>query len=178
MRYFFIFSLVFSAFLAGQSVNAAEVGETPSMNSKIQKLKRRAEKLHKELSVLEEDLLYPASSQLAVYVSMGTASLDMDSIEMLVNGKRVANYLYSDEQMTAFTQGGIQQLYLDNVATGFIDIDISIKGKQLKGKGDDAVRYSGQVTQRFHKGNSALAIELVIDAIVASSSITTKLVQR
>lgn len=178
MRYLFIISFVFCAVLMNQQLVAMEVGETPSMNSKIQKLKKRAEKLHKELALLEQDLLFPASSQIAVYVSMETTLLDMDSIALRINGKRVTDYLYSDEQVTAFAEGGVQQLYLDNIASGFVDVDISIKGKQLKGKAGESIRYNSQVKQRFHKDNSGLAIELVIEATAQPAKITAKLTQR
>lgn len=157
----------------------ADIGETPSMNSKIQKLKKRAEKLHQELTVLEQDLLFPASSQIAVYVAMETASFDIDSLEMRINGVRVSNYLYSDEQVTAFVEGGIQQLYLDNIAPGYVDVAILIKGKQLfNKKNTPAKSYHKELNKRFHKGNTGLAIELVIDDIAEPASIISQLVKR
>jgi len=156
-----------------QAAVNTEVGETPSMNSKIQKLKRRAETLHQDLAVLELDLLYPASSQMAVYVSMSTAKFDIDSIAMSINGKHVVDYLYSNEQTTAFGEGGVQQLYLDNIAAGYVDVTIYLGGKSLDAKGS---RIQKTVKQRFHKGNTSLALELIIGA--KANDVVTSLVLR
>jgi hypothetical protein len=156
------------------NVALAEVGEVPSVNSKIQKLKKRAEQLHKDLATLEADLLYPASSQMAVYVSITHPSFDLDSLKMTINGEEATSYLYSDEQVSAFSQGGVQQLYLDNVAPGYFEIEISINGTN-----DESSPTNFLISERFHKDDTALALELIIDSSVgANGAVTTKLVQR
>lgn len=160
-------------FNSTSAVVVAEVGETPSVNSKIQKLKKRAEQLHKKLAVLEQDLLYPKSSQLAIYVSLKSVSFDMDSVELVINGKRVSNYLYTDEQVDAFNQGGIQQLYVDNIAAGYLDVTLKVSGTQ-QGKRV----FHKEVSQRFHKNDTGLALELVIDQASDKSELNTTIVMR
>jgi len=179
MRYWVIISFLFCAMLAFtvQSETTA-VGETPSVNSKIQKLKKRAEQLHQALTQLEQELLFPASSQLAVYVSMDTTTFDVDSIEMTINGQRVANYLYSQEQVTALAEGAMQQLYLDNVRLGTVEIEIVINGKKNHNSEKTATRYNTLIKKRFHKGNEALIIDFVIDTAAENARVVTTLVQR
>jgi len=164
--------------LSVSPVNAEEIGETPNLNSKIQKLKRRAEILHHDLTALEQDLLFPASSQLAVYVSLSTELFDIDAVEMHVNGVRVANYLYSAEQQVAFAQGGVQQLYLDNIAAGYLDVTISLLGKIHPDKKGDSARVKQTVEKRFHKGTTGLVLEFVIDTSNASPGVIATLVKR
>jgi len=177
MKYCVIASFFLTALLLPfAQLNAADIGETPHFNSKIQKLKKRAEKLHMQLATLEKDLLFPASSQIAVYVSMDTVLLDLDSIEMKINGTRVSNYLYSNEQVTALSEGALQQLYLDNVAPGIIEVEMLINGLNSGRNKDSGPKFYKKISKRFHKGNTALTLDLIVN--VVATNVVTKLIQR
>ena len=53
-------------------------------------------KLNRDLLVLEEELLFPASTQVALFVSMDVGKLfELDSVQIKLDDKVVANHLYT-----------------------------------------------------------------------------------
>ena len=54
------------------------------------------------LFVLEEELLFPANTQVALFVSMDVGTFfDLDSVQILIDGKEVSNYLYTAREREA-----------------------------------------------------------------------------
>ena len=85
----------------------------------VEQLKQKVIELNRDLLILEEDLLFPASAQISVFVSMDTGEyFQLDSIKLELNGKVVASHLYTEREIIALKKGGIQRLYLGNVKTG------------------------------------------------------------
>lgn len=85
---------------------------TPSLEKQIMSL-------NADLQILEEDLLYPASSRIAVYLSMDAGDLfKLDSITVKLNGKAIAHYLYTRRELIALDRGGVQQLFVGNAPQG------------------------------------------------------------
>ena len=78
-----------------------------SLEKDVQDLKSEVLALKRDLFVLEEELLYPANTQVAVFVSMDVGELfDLDSLELKMDGKSVASYLYTEREVEALRQGG------------------------------------------------------------------------
>ena len=72
--------------------------------------------LNRDLMLLEEDLLFPASTQLAVYVSLDVGHyFALDSVKLTIDGQMVSSYLYTPKQISALARGGVQRLYLGNL---------------------------------------------------------------
>jgi len=75
--------------------------------------------LNRDLMVLEEELLFPASTQVAVFVSMDVGKLfDLDSVQVKLDDKQVAAYLYTPSEVQALHRGGVQRVYLGNLKAG------------------------------------------------------------
>jgi hypothetical protein len=114
---------------------AAVVGVTPSAERRafdegLQQLKKEAVDLHVALSQLREDMLFPASSQLAVFLSIDVGEfLALDSVELKIDNKEVANYLYSAREAAALLKGGSQRLYLGSVKSGDHELLAVFKGR-------------------------------------------------
>ena len=84
-----------------------------------QQLEARLLQLDAELQLLEEDLLYPASSRVAVYLSMDLGVLfALDSVSLKLNGKDVTHHLYTEREVNALYKGGVQKLYVGNAKQG------------------------------------------------------------
>lgn len=82
-------------------------------------LEARLLQLDAELRLLEEDLLYPASSRVAVYLSMDLGELfALDSVSVKLNGKEVVHHLYTEREVGALYKGGVQKLYVGNAKQG------------------------------------------------------------
>jgi len=105
--------LLLSGIVLGEPPDAA------SLDENIQSLKQDVIALNRDLFLLEEELLYPASTQLAVFVSLDVGEFfKLDSVQLKVDGKVVSNYLYTRREVDALHRGGIQRLYMGNLKAG------------------------------------------------------------
>lgn len=90
-----------------------------SLEDRIQGLKADVIGLNRDLLVLEEELLFPANTQVAVFVSMDVGKLfALESVQVRLDGKVVGNYLYTPAEVQALHRGGVQRLYLGSLKSG------------------------------------------------------------
>ena len=90
-----------------------------SLDTQIQDLKAEVLKLNRELFVLEEELLFPSNTQISVFVSLDVGEyFKLDSVQLKINNKEVANYLYTSRELDALVRGGVHRLYTGNMRTG------------------------------------------------------------
>ena len=102
---------------APSTATAAEPSQTPldtrSLDQEVQDLKKDVVDLNRDLFVLEEELLFPGNTQVAVFVSMDVGEFfALDSLELKIDQKEVAHYLYTPREAEALLKGGVQRLYL------------------------------------------------------------------
>ena len=116
------------------------------LDEQIQEIKSDALRMSAELSRLEEKLLYPSGTQVAIFVELAKGdTLRLDSVRLQIDGQLVARYIYSAKELQALRKGGVQRIYVGNVATGDHKLDVLVDGK-LEG-GSDFSR-TGQFTFR------------------------------
>ena len=78
------------------SVTGEPPADTRALDESVQDLKKDVVDLNKELFVLEEELLFPANTQVAVFVSMDIGEFfALDSLSLKIDNKEVANYMYT-----------------------------------------------------------------------------------
>jgi hypothetical protein len=102
-------------------LHAAEKTATSqrALNNQIQDLKQQVLELNRDLFLLEEDLLFPANTQFSVFLSMDAGQLfELDSVQLKIDDKVVANHLYTEREIKALQRGGVQRLYIGNIASG------------------------------------------------------------
>jgi len=101
-----------------------------TVDQDVQTLKKQLIDLNRDLFKLEEELLYPASTQVAVFLSMNVGTFfALDSVTLKVDDKEVANYLYTEREVQALHRGGVQKLYLGNLKAGNHEIVAFFTGK-------------------------------------------------
>jgi hypothetical protein len=89
------------------------------LSKEIQGLKKSVVDLNKDLQLMEEELLFPSSTQLSLFVSLDIGQFfTLESIKIKLNDKQVASHLYSDKQRQALARGGVQRLYMTNLNLG------------------------------------------------------------
>ena len=116
------------------------------LDEQIQEIKSDALRMSAELSQLEEKLLYPSGTQVAIFVALANDdTMRLDAVRLQIDGQLVAHYIYSAKELQALRKGGVQRIYVGNVATGDHKLDVLVDGK-LEG-GVDFSR-SGQFTLR------------------------------
>ena len=92
---------------------------TRALDEQIQDLKQSVVDLNKDLFVLEEELLFPANTQVAVFVSMDVGEFfGLDSVTLKIDNREVSNYLYTPREVAALLKGGVQRLYVGNLKAG------------------------------------------------------------
>ncbi len=116
------------------------------LDEQIQEIKSDALRMSAELSQLEEKLLYPSGTQVAIFVALAKGdTMRLDAVRLQIDGQLVAHYIYSAKELQALRKGGVQRIYVGNVATGDHKLDVLVDGK-LEG-GADFSR-TGQFTFR------------------------------
>jgi hypothetical protein len=137
---------------------AAPTEDRSALDAEVQSLRREVVDLNRDLFMLEEDLLFPASTQVAVFVSLDVGSFfALDSVQLKVDDKEVANYLYTEREQEALKRGGVQRLWLGNLKAGEHEVTAFFTGQ-----GPHERDYKRGTTLRVEKGVGAKYVELRI----------------
>ena len=138
--------------------------EFKSVDQDVQSLKKQLIDLNRDLFKLEEELLYPASTQVAVFLSVDVGTFfGLDSVQLKLDDKDVTEYLYTEREVKALHRGGVQRLYLGNLKAGQHELIA-----YFTGKGPHERDYRRATTLRFDKTIGAKYIELKISDRAAS----------
>jgi hypothetical protein len=129
-----------------------------ALDARVQDVKSDVIKLNRDLLVLEEELLFPANTQVALFLSMDVGKMfQLDSVQVKLDDKVVANYLYTALEVEALHRGGVQRVYLGNLKTGQHEIVATFTGK-----GPHQRDYKRGANVKFEKTTEAKYIELRI----------------
>jgi len=137
---------------------AATPASAASLDDRIQDAKADVIRLNRDLMVLEEELLFPANTQVAIFVSMDVGKMfSLDSVRLKLDDKEVAGYLYTPAEVQALHRGGVQRLYLGNLKAGTHELVAFFTGK-----GPHDRDYKRGATIKIEKGTEPKYIELQI----------------
>ena len=126
----------------------ADREQMKGLDEQVQQVKSDVLGISAELSRLEEKLLYPSNTQVAVFIALAEGdAMRLDAVQIQIDGQLVAHYIYSFKELDALKHGGVQRIYAGNVTTGEHKIDVSITGK-LQGGAD----YNQTGSFAFQKG--------------------------
>lgn len=146
----------FLSLLCGQMAVANADPQPPGDD--IESLKQTVLELNRDLLILEEELLFPANTQVAVFLSMDVGEFfQLDAVKLKIDDKLVAAHLYTDSQIDALHRGGVQRLYLGNVKSGSHEVSAFFTGKGPAGRD-----YKRGAKLTLEKGQSAAMLELRI----------------
>ncbi len=157
------FLLIAGLMCAATAVMAADPAPAPaasaaSLDGRVQDAKAEVIRLNRDLLVLEEELLFPANTQVAVFLSMDVGKLfELGSVQVKLDDKVVANYLYTEAEVKALHRGGVQRMYLGNLKAGTHEL-VAL----FTGGGPHARDYKRGATLKFDKGTEPKYIELQI----------------
>jgi hypothetical protein len=144
--------------VAAHAADATKGPGRQALDEQIQTLKQEVLDLNRDLLVLEEELLFPANTQVAVFLSMDVGTLfQLDSVQVKLDDSVVTHYLYTDREVQALHRGGVQRLYLGNLRAGKHELVAVFTGK---GPHDRDYRRGATVT--FDKTTGPKYIELQI----------------
>jgi hypothetical protein len=151
--------------LAEQQGNAAQ-----GLDEQVQEIKTDVLSIAAELNQLEEKLLYPSGTQVAIFVELAKGDLmRLDAVRLQIDGRLVAHHIYTAKELEALRKGGVQRIYVGNVATGDHKLEVLVDGK-LDGGADftrtENFMFRKEVTPKLvgltlagpRAGNTAIAL--------------------
>jgi hypothetical protein len=105
------------------------------LDEQIQEIKSDVLRITAELSRLEEKLLYPSGTQVAIFVALAkNDAMRLDAVRLKIDGQLAAHYIYSFKELEALRKGGVQRIYVGNVATGDHQLEVLVDGKTKGGE--------------------------------------------
>ena len=144
---------------AASSAAPAETAKPiAALDTRVQDLKAEVIRLNRDLLVLEEELLFPAGTQVAVFVSMDVGKLfELESVQIKLDDKVISQHLYTPLEVQALHRGGVQRIFIGNLRAGTHAIDAFFTGR-----GPHERDYKRGTTLKFDKGSEPRYIELRI----------------
>ncbi len=128
------------------------------LDEQVQEVKSDVLSIGAELNQLEEKLLYPSGTQVAVFVALVKGDeMRLDAVRLEIDGQLVAHYIYSAKELEALRKGGVQRIYVGNVTTGEHKLNVLVDGK-LKAGTD----FSRTEHFTFHKEVKPKLVELTV----------------
>lgn len=174
LKYFvFVISIGFSASTLSQEVGSKSMefgtqeekvaadqatATVHDISREIQGLKSDVIALNTNLRLMEEELLFPSSTQYSVYVSLNVGKyFDLESIKLKFDGKTVTTHLYSPRQRESLIRGGVQKLYMTNLNEGK-----HVVSAFFTGIGPNGRNYKRAKNFEFVKGKGSQHMEIAI----------------
>jgi len=118
-----------------------------SLDGQVQEIKSDVLSIASELNNLEERLLYPSNTQIAVFVAVAEdEEFRLDAVQVMINGELATHHIYSFKELEALQKGGVQRIFTGNVPTGEHELEVAVAGKLGNGKD-----FTGVETFRFSK---------------------------
>ena len=136
----------------------ADQQQMRGLDEQVQEVKSDVLSIAAELNQLEEKLLYPSGTQVAIFVALAKGDqMRLDAVRLEIDGQLVAHYIYSAKELEALRKGGVQRIYVGNVATGDHQLNVLVDGK-LKAGTD----FSRTEHFTFHKQVKPKLVELTV----------------
>lgn len=150
--------LLASLTAAQQTEGAPSTEHGSPLSAKVEDLKQTALDLNRDLLALEEELLFPASTQITVFVSLDVEQeFRLDTLKLEIDKQLVATHLYSQHQNDSLLRGGIQRLYIGNLKPGEHELTATYTGVDA-----DQQEHQQQVTLAVEKNQQPKMLELRI----------------
>ena len=135
----FVFSILICICATPGRAEDASREQMKGLDEQVQEVKSDVLSIAAELNQLEEKLLYPSDTHLAVFVALAQGeTFRLDAVQVEIDGQLAARYIYTFKELEALQKGGVQRIYTGNIATGQHEIQVSLNGKL--GSGKDYVR--------------------------------------
>ena len=155
----------------GVFASAAAIGDASyreqmkGLDEQVQEIKSDVLSIAAELARLEERLLYPSNTHVAVFVALAERdTLRLDAVQIQIDGQPVAHYIYSFKELEALQKGGVQRIYTGNVPTGEHQLEVTIAGKLDSGKD-----YTRTERFSFNKGVEPKLLGITLGAAAAAA---------
>lgn len=139
-----VLALLGGTSLPPEPAGAASKEQMQSLDEQVQEIKSDVLGIAAELNRLEEKLLYPSGTQLAIFVSLAEGeTFRLDSVRIQVDGELAAHHIYSFKELEALQKGGVQRIYTGNIGAGEHSLEVSVAGRLPGGRDFTALQSFG-----------------------------------
>lgn len=133
------------------SLHAAEV----PLPSDLQSMKGELLNLNRDITQLENELLFPSAETAVVVAVEAGAGVRITDLSVQIDDRPVGYHYYSDQEFTALTKGGMHRIYAGNLSSGQHTIKAVMSGTDPGGK-----EYQRTATYTFTKSATRKIIEV------------------
>lgn len=155
---FIILAVIASLLLMTAHAEAVSKQQMKGLDEQVQEIKSDVLEIATELNQLEEKLLYPSNTQVAVFVTLtADDTFLLDSLDVRINGEAVAHHIYSYKEIEALKKGGMQRIYTGNLRSGEHEVQVTMLGKR---KGDSDLSRSESFL--IEKSVGPKAVEIIL----------------
>lgn len=157
--------LLLMIFGASVYAGGALAGE---LDNEVAQYRKDVLEINKNLLLMEEELLFPADTQVAIFVSLDVGKFFVpDSVTLKLDGKTVDSHLYTDKEVRALMNGAIQKIHTANVKNGTHELTAFVTGAGPNGR-----EYRRAVTLNLDKGHGRQFVQLKIEDDTAAQQPT------
>lgn len=130
-----VITLLFCGFAAQSSAQDISRSDMQSLDGQVQEIKSDVLSIAAELAILEERLLYPSDTEIALFVAMADKEdFRLDAVQIQIDGELATHHIYSFKELEALQKGGVQRVYTGNITTGDHQLNVTVIGKLKSGK--------------------------------------------
>ncbi len=127
-----------------------------NLDGAIQSLKQEILNINSDLSILENDFLFPINARITIFVSLDTnEDFDLKAVKVKIDEKIIATHIYSERELTALRLGGVQRLYINSLEPGEHELIVNYTGQ-----GRNAREFRRASVENFTKSNNPQYVEL------------------
>lgn len=149
---------LFAATPVAMAEEATVAVDVAGLGEQVEDLKKQVLDLNRDLFMLEEELLFPATTQTTIFLAINSGVFfALDAVELKIDGKMATHYLYTEREVNALAKGGVQRLHIENLRSGKHELVALFSGKGPNGRD-----YRRAASYEFEKGLDPKFIELRI----------------
>jgi hypothetical protein len=126
------------------------------IDQEVQAIKQEILDINRDLSSLEEELLYPPEHRLTVFLSLSSGTtMDLKVLRIHLGGDTLVHHEYSNAEMEALRKGGVHKAYIGRIQKGEHVLQVQLSGTGRKDRVFDIVNDA-----TFTKRQNAKYVEL------------------
>jgi hypothetical protein len=145
--------------LAAAVSRSEETSQNPSfarIDQEVQAIKQEILDINRDLSSLEEELLYPPEHRLTIFLSLSSGTtMDLKTITIYLDEDTLVHHKYSKSEMEALRKGGVHKAYIGSIRKGKHVLQAQLRGTDRKDRVFDIVNNAA-----FTKRQSTKYVEL------------------
>lgn len=128
------YSLLLSGCLTAIFASTSFAAGETSLPSDLQDLKSEVLSLNRDVSQLENELLFPSSSTTILVGVNAGSKLRLVDVKLSLDDQIVSYHAYSEQETVALSKGGMQRLFMGNVNSGAHNMQAVVTAYDANGK--------------------------------------------